>query len=56
MNSLLPDSEYSCKLTVLILLSVHSMASSLASLVTSSEASAMAFAMAINSFLLPLSS
>ena len=43
-------------LTVLILLSVHSLASSLASLVTSSEDSAMALAMEISSLLLPLSS
>ena len=42
--------------TVLIRLSVHSLASSLASLVTSSEDSAIAFAMEINSLLLPLSS
>ena len=42
--------------TVLIRLSVHSLASSLASLVTSSEDSAMAFAMEISSLLLPLSS
>merc|ERR1719510_2064131 len=41
---------------VLILLSVHSLASSLASLVTSSEDSAMALAMEISSLLLPLSS
>ena len=43
-------------LTVLIRLSVHSLASSLASLVTSSEDSAMAFAIEISSLLLPLSS
>merc|ERR1719219_1335569 len=41
---------------VLIRLSVHSLASSLASLVTSSEDSAMALAMEISSLLLPLSS
>lgn len=40
-------------LTVLILLSVHSRASSLASLVTSSDASAMALAQAIRSLLVP---
>ena len=48
--------KYLGQLTVLILLSVHSIASSLASLVTSSDASAIALAMEISSFLLPLSS
>ena len=42
--------------TVLILLSVHSLANSLAKRVTSSEDSAIAFAIAIRSLLLPLSS
>ena len=50
-EKLVPKSQ-----TVLIRLSVHSLASSLASLVTSSEDSAMAFAMEISSLLLPLSS
>lgn len=39
--------------TVLILLSVHNLACSLANRVTSSEASAIAFAQAIKSFLVP---
>ena len=43
-------------LTVLIRLSVHSIASSFARRVTSSEDSAMALAIDIRSFLLPLSS
>ena len=41
------------RLTVLILLSVHSLARSFASLVTSSDASAMLLAQAIRSFLEP---
>ena len=54
------DGDGKCKqtstsviLTVLILLSVHSLASSLASLVTSSEASAIALAQSIRSFFDP---
>ena len=54
------DGDGKCKhtstsmiLTVLILLSVHSLASSLASLVTSSEASAIALAQSIRSFFEP---
>ena len=48
--------NYNDIVTVLILLSVHSLASSLASLVTSSDDSAIALAMEMRSLLLPLSS